>query len=112
MMNSNNIIINGILISNDHVFYISNILILRNYIITDHDNNFIIFHIDSRAAWRSVRVLMTRVLLVQVLHQELVIVRLLISKKQRMISMEDKNIKLRFKILNNNYDDNMERNKI
>ena len=55
---------------------------------------------------------MTRVLLVQVLHQELVIVRLLINKKQRMISMEDKNIKLRFKILNNNYDDNIERNKI
>ena len=97
MMNSNNIIIDGILISNDDVFWISNILILRNYIINDHDNNFNIFHIDSRAAWRSVRVLMTRVLLVQVLHQELVIVRLLISKKQRMISMEDKNIKLRFK---------------
>ena len=57
-------------------------------------------------------VLSTRGLLVQVLHQELVIVRLLISKKQRMISMEDKNIKLRFKILNNNYDGNIERNKI
>ena len=50
IMNSNNIIINGIRISNDHVFYISNILILRNYIINDHDNNFNIFHIDSRAA--------------------------------------------------------------
>ena len=50
MMNSNNIIIDGIRISNDHVFYISNILILRNYIINDHDNNFNIFHIDSRAA--------------------------------------------------------------
>ena len=50
MMNSNNIITDGIRISNDHVFYISNILILRNYIINDHDNNFNIFHIDSRAA--------------------------------------------------------------
>ena len=50
MMNSNNIIIGGIRISNDHVFYISNILILRNYIISDHDNNLNIFHTDSRAA--------------------------------------------------------------
>ena len=50
MMNSNNIIIDGIRISNDLVFYISNISILRNYIINDHDNNFNIFHIDSRAA--------------------------------------------------------------
>ena len=50
MMNSNNIIIDGIRISNDHVFYISNILILRNYIINDHDNNFNVFYVDSRAA--------------------------------------------------------------